>query len=117
MPGVQGPPRYAETNPQAKVTVLAYDDGFGNLIIVDPAHPMPAGGGGGTVTVTPAPVYVIASDDVLIPVDSLQKTYSGSTNPGSSLLITVSYLSKTYVKTITYNSEGAISSTSQWVLQ
>lgn len=104
-------PRYAETNPQAKVVVLAYDDGAGNLVVVDPDHPIPTPGGAKSVA------YSIASDGVLIPVDSLAKSFSGSPEANSSFFISLVYLGNNYKKTLVYDSDGALASSSQWVLQ
>ncbi|WP_438979536.1 hypothetical protein [Polynucleobacter sp.] len=58
--------------------------------------------------------YVIASDGVLLPADSLATTIAGST--ATAITYTVTYLTFTYVKTFTYTA-GSVSSISQWVKQ
>jgi hypothetical protein len=58
--------------------------------------------------------YVIASDGVLLPADSLETTIAGST--ATAITYTVTYLTFTYVKTFTYKA-GSVSSISQWVKQ
>lgn len=57
---------------------------------------------------------VIASDGVLIPVDSLATAIAGSTATAQTL--TLIYLGNTYIKTITYTA-GNASNLSQWVKQ
>lgn len=61
--------------------------------------------------------YVIASDGVLVPVDSLAQTYAWTS--GQLTSITVVYQTKTYVQTLVYGGSGGtqVQSQSQWVLQ
>ncbi len=58
--------------------------------------------------------YVVASDNALVPVDSLAQTmtYNGSNQLST---IAVSYMNHTYTQTYTYTS-GYVTGISQWVM-
>lgn len=62
-------------------------------------------------------VYVKASDGVLLPVDSLEVAYAGSTGSNGTFTSTVIYKDVTYVETLTFDAGGKISSKSQWEAQ
>lgn len=76
---------------------------MGTDVAISKNKPLPSTGG-----------FVYASDDVLLPIDSLAKTYGQSA--GQITTITVSYGGSTYVQTLTYNN-GLIATESAWVKQ
>lgn len=85
--------------------------------LVSSANPLPVYVTSGATTSQKSQTVVEASDGVMLPIDSLEQTFTGSTAAGGTFVSTVVYLTKIYKQSIVFASSGQISTQSQWVLQ
>ena len=85
--------------------------------LVSSVNPLPVYVTSEASTIQESQTVVEASDGVMLPIDSLEQTFTGSTAPGGTFVSTVVYLANTYKQSIVFASSGQISTQSQWVLQ
>ena len=102
-------------NPGAGGDTILNEDGGAFKIPVAKIHTGAHGVDGGAVSIgNPLPVtagWAITASGILIPVDSLAKTYTYS--GGNVATAAVTYNAVTYTKTYTYTS-GNLTGVSQW---